>query len=97
MYQNDEVQQAVDGGAFELGLAGVLHELGVPAGEEDDPVAPGRVAQNGAAQQHTLVVQRELLVPPCQGSLKFGCSEGGRGDMSHVYKTDAQEGSLYRM
>ena len=49
--QDDEVQQLVDRGALELGLAGVLHELGVLPGEEHHTIAPGRVPQDCAPQQ----------------------------------------------
>ena len=39
-------------------------ELGVPPGKQHHAVAPGRVAEHGAAQHNALVVQRVLLVPP---------------------------------
>lgn len=56
---NDNVvEQFIDGGAFELCLARVLHELGVLACEQNDAVAPFCVTQDAAAQQHPVVVQR---------------------------------------
>jgi len=69
--KNDEVEEPIDGGALELGFAGVLHEFGVATSEDDDAVAPARVAQDAAAQQDLIVVQRVLLAVPRQGTLKF--------------------------
>jgi len=52
-YADDElVGELVDARALELGLAAVHHQLGVTAGEQHQPVAPRRVAQHAAAQQH---------------------------------------------
>ena len=63
---NKKIKQPIYAGALELGLAGVLHELGVLAGEHDDAVAPLRVAEHAAAQQDLVVVQREVLVAPAK-------------------------------
>ena len=60
--QDDEVEQLVDGGALELGLARVLHELGVLASEEHHAVAPGRVPQHGAPQHHLHNVNINKLI-----------------------------------
>lgn len=45
IYPDDNVvEEFVDCGAFELGLAGVLHEFGVLTGEDNYTVTPLRVA-----------------------------------------------------
>lgn len=62
--KDDEIEEAVDGGPLELGFPGVLHELRVPAGKEDDAVAPLRVAEHASAQEDLVVIQRVLLPIP---------------------------------
>lgn len=65
---NKKIKQPVDTGAFKLGLAGVLHELGVLACEHDDAVAPRSVAEYTPTQEDFVVVQREVLVTPAQST-----------------------------
>jgi hypothetical protein len=58
---NEYVEEAVETGALELGLATIHHELGVESGKDDQTVAPARVAEHAAAQQHLLIVDRQSL------------------------------------
>jgi len=64
--EDDEVEEPVDGGALELGFPAVLHQFRVPAGEDDDAVAPLRVAEDAPAQQDLVVIQRVLPSVPRQ-------------------------------
>lgn len=66
----DEIQQSINASALEFGLSRVLHQLGVLAGEHNDTVAPLRVAQHAASQQHLLVVQRVALTVPDQRAIE---------------------------
>ena len=70
--EDDEVEQPIDARPLELGLSRVLHEFRVLACEDDDAVGPLGVAQDGAAQEDALVVQRVALALPRQGPLKAG-------------------------
>ena len=56
---------------FEGRLPAIHHQLGVPAGEQDESVAPGRVAQDAAAQQQLVVVERVRLLIPRQRSVEL--------------------------
>jgi len=57
---------------LELGLAAVPHELGVGAREHNEPVAPARIPQPTAAQQHLVIVERvRLAVAPPQRALEL--------------------------
>jgi hypothetical protein len=47
--------------SFGRGHAGVHDDLGLLAREEDDADHPGRVAQDGAAEEHSLEIRRRLL------------------------------------
>jgi hypothetical protein len=69
--QNDKVEEPIDGCALEFGLARVLHELRVATGENDDAVAPAGVAEDAAAQQDLVVIQRILLAVPRQSAFEL--------------------------
>lgn len=57
VYPDDDiVEQFVDGGTFEVGFAGVLHELGVLTSEDDDAITPLRVTQQTPAQKYPVIV-----------------------------------------
>ena len=58
---NEHIEEAVETGPLELGLAAVHHELSVASGEDDQTVAPARITQHAATQQHLLVVDRQRL------------------------------------
>lgn len=69
--EDDEIQQPINRSPFEFRLARILHELRVAAGEDDDAVAPLRVAKDATPQQDFFVVQRILLALPRQSALEF--------------------------
>lgn len=67
---NKKIKQPIYAGALKLGLSGVLHKFGVLPREDDDAIAPRRVAQHAAPQQDLVVVQREVLFTPAQRPYK---------------------------
>ena len=48
-----------------------MHELRVATGEYDDAVAPAGVAEDAAAQQDLVVIQRILLAVPRQSAFEL--------------------------
>ena len=77
---------------LEADASAVHHQLRVAAGEDDEAVAPARVAQHAAAQQHALVADGVRLAVRAQHAVKLTqtvvgrltdqltCGGEGRGD-----------------
>ena len=66
---DEDVHEDVDVRALEFGLAAVHHQLRLPAGKDDEAVAPGRVPQDASTEKDLVVVQGEGLSLPVQRSL----------------------------
>ena len=85
---NKNVDDLVDVGALEDALAAVHHQLGVLAGKDDHAVTPARVAQHAAAQQHLVVVQRQLLAVHLKHTVKLVKAVVWRLAVNHTCKKD---------
>ena len=71
---NENVDQSVNMGPLEVGLAGVHHQLRVLTREYDNSIAPLGVSQHAASQHDLVVVQGVRFSIPFHATLKLGQS-----------------------
>lgn len=65
------IEEPIDARAFEGRNARVLHQFGISAGKDNNPVAPLRVAHHTAAQQHLVIVERIALIVPYERAVEL--------------------------